>query len=125
MADQEVRRLRRVRAAYFGAVLLVTMAVLVVCTGRQTVDIDALIVSADGRTLSFNTGTCDQREAATVDETPTTVTVRATADRVFSGGADCDAIVHVKLQQPLGRRIVVDAATGESVVAESTERPIP
>jgi hypothetical protein len=105
--------------------VLVVLALLLAACGRQTVDIGPVAVSADGRTLTFGTGTCAQNEEATVVETPTTVTIRATAERepLWGGSPGCDASASVTLNAPLGTRQVIDAATGETVRAESTETP--
>ena len=103
--------------------LLIAAAALTACSGRQAVAIDDVVLSGDAQTISFTTGTCDRNEAASVEETARTVTIHATADRAFDGGEDCDAILSVTLREPLGQRLVVDAASGERVVPEATDEP--
>jgi hypothetical protein len=107
-------------------VLVAWLALSTACAfGRQTVEIGSVAISDDGRTLNFGTGTCGQNPTATVDETPTTVTIHVTADRepIWGGGCGADEWASVSLEEPLAGREVFDAATGEPVRAESTELP--
>ena len=110
--------------AFWAVAALIALLFVAIGVRRQTVNIGSVSVSADGRTLSFGTGTCDQNEATTVEESPTTVRTHATADRAFCGGTGaCASVTTVRLDEPLGDRQVIDASTGGGVMTEMTEEP--
>lgn len=113
--------MRRVGAGPAGRVVvgLSASAALVGCGSRQApVEVVYAQVSpADAARLEVGAGAC-HREPYRVRVTETSLEVRISlVARSYHGSAEaaCSDGVIVHLRQPLGSRVVVDAATGASV----------
>lgn len=109
-----------------GAVAAVVAALLIYAavqpTKRSTAEVFGATGTEDSRELGVTFGPCSMGWETFTDETSDTVTVRVLLDG--HRGRDCTAeaaIATVTLDSPLGKRRVVDAATGHTVRVEGRD----
>lgn len=120
------RRTWPLAAVVVGALVLLTIGV----SGEDPLEVEEVEISGDPRVLLVTymatAPPCDVPTRVTVDESDSTVTLRAWAEAGPSGV--CPAAgrlmsTEVELEEPLGDREVVDGRDGQVVVVvESSER---
>lgn len=88
-------------------------------TERRPVEVLSAFAAGDGTTVEIGAGSCDGDPTVSTDETADEVTVRVTAEVVVEGDRfECQDLVEVTLDAPLGNRRLVDGVSGTEVPVE-------
>lgn len=113
-----LRRGHAVAALILVAVVIVVGGVTLAVLGddRQSISIGSVEVGSDDRTLTLLLNACNSDPVVRVEETVATVVLDARGTP--SAGLDCADVARVRLDQLLGDRELIDAASGRTIVTD-------
>ena len=118
LAEPPARAAQGARAFWL-TVIVVAVSFAAIGIQRERIQIYTVERTNDPLVLFASGPTCGQNARARVVESPTTVTVTLTHDRVFCGGTGaCAGGAEIRLQDPLGGRQVIDASTSDPVFVQ-------
>ncbi len=101
------------RARLSGLPIVLALVAMTACATSFQAKIIEASAAADGRTLRLAVDTCNADLMARTEESPSQVTVTVTARHDTND--DCQDVLVVNLERPLGTRQLVDGAAGEAV----------